>query len=308
LGGVLASEQQPALEVSLPNAPERRHTEPRSLRLQYNTIQYKLQNHAKTSQAVLGILNHLKGQRMIDAHTYQALAQPYTFTQELLPLHKDLGKVVFNDKLTGLGIRAEFDHDIQQLFTRSKEHKVPFSVMFLDLDHFKQINDAFGHDMGDVVLRHVGRTLRGVLPQGAKAYRYGGEELIVVAPYMHKKDCEALAHKLLHVVNITSRKSPQDMLINQVIKNPNSKQARDISLSIGALTYDGTTSLPSWAVQATDLTQSANALEHLAKFKGRNQCALAKIEDLTQKPKVGHYTCLMQESTTLHGPKVKLPV
>lgn len=84
------------------------------------------------------------------------------------------------DDLTGAWNRRALCARLEEEHARSRRHAKPLSVLMLDLDHFKRVNDEFGHRVGDAVLERVGRLLRASLRAGDLAGRYGGEEFCVV--------------------------------------------------------------------------------------------------------------------------------
>ncbi len=86
------------------------------------------------------------------------------------------------DALTGLHNRKAFDENIAKLYQRFKEKGEVFSVILLDIDHFKQFNDRFGHKVGDKVLQVVANTLNYTLKGKDFVGRYGGEEFVVLLP------------------------------------------------------------------------------------------------------------------------------
>lgn len=86
------------------------------------------------------------------------------------------------DGLTGLYNRRHFDEQAPQLLAQARRHGRPLSVLMLDVDWFKQINDRFSHAVGDAVLRQLGDLLAGALRQPDLLARYGGEEFIVLLP------------------------------------------------------------------------------------------------------------------------------
>lgn len=85
------------------------------------------------------------------------------------------------DSLTGLPNRVLFRDRLGQAMARAKRSSVPMALMFLDLDHFKVINDSLGHDVGDQLLRHVGEVLKGCLRVTDSVIRAGGEETFTVS-------------------------------------------------------------------------------------------------------------------------------
>lgn len=86
------------------------------------------------------------------------------------------------DPLTGLGNRLKMAEDLEIFRSRRDRYHEPFGVALFDLDHFKSLNDAAGHLAGDEALRQVASVIRRELRQADMAYRYGGEELLVVLP------------------------------------------------------------------------------------------------------------------------------
>ena len=116
--------------------------------------------------------------------TLLALAQCFSLVLLILERQMvDLRSMARHDGLTGLANRATLKFEGGRLFGRCRSRQRPLAVLMLDLDHFKQINDTRGHAIGDEVLRHAARTLRGALAgRPGLLARYGGEEFAVVLP------------------------------------------------------------------------------------------------------------------------------
>lgn len=87
------------------------------------------------------------------------------------------------DPLTGINNRRSFFAEGQQVFDLHNTINEPVTVVMFDIDHFKKVNDTYGHDAGDVVIRDMARYVEDHLPDGCVFGRYGGEEFIVIAPY-----------------------------------------------------------------------------------------------------------------------------
>jgi diguanylate cyclase (GGDEF)-like protein len=100
------------------------------------------------------------------------------------------------DELTGCRNRGAFEGFIQQQIAAGQ----PFSLIMLDIDFFKKINDTYGHDCGDAVLVKFCRTIETVLPQECEFFRWGGEEFVVYCPDGSKEEAAALAGKICHRV------------------------------------------------------------------------------------------------------------
>lgn len=111
-------------------------------------------------------------------------------------LHGDVEEQSRKDPLTGLANRRQFDEDLATNVARAARYGRPLALLMLDLDHFKQINDTYGHPRGDEVLQDVAgilaRDLRGV----DTAYRYGGEELCVLMPETSTDEAAGFAERI----------------------------------------------------------------------------------------------------------------
>jgi diguanylate cyclase (GGDEF)-like protein/PAS domain S-box-containing protein len=94
----------------------------------------------------------------------------------------DLARLVTHDTLTGLVNHRGFHERLREEIARSRRHNTPLSLAILDLDHFKQVNDTYGHPVGDRVLAEVGRRLRSLSRLGEHVARVGGEEFAWILP------------------------------------------------------------------------------------------------------------------------------
>lgn len=100
------------------------------------------------------------------------------------------------DGLTGLHNRRYLDSHLQTLFERAMTRRRPLSMMIADLDHFKHVNDSYGHDIGDTVLREAARRLRQNVRGIDLACRYGGEEFVIVMPETPGEIAEKVAERI----------------------------------------------------------------------------------------------------------------
>jgi len=135
---------------------------------------------------------------LIDAIRTQAA--PYLQTAILHLKLQDLAAI---DDLTRILNRRFGIRRLSEEFSRSVRHGVPLSVIMIDIDNFKSFNDTFGHDAGDAVLTSVASTLERNVRSGDVVCRYGGEELMVVAPGMGLHDAAAAAEKLRRQIEST---------------------------------------------------------------------------------------------------------
>ncbi len=110
-------------------------------------------------------------------------------------LHK-VNYMAITDALTGLYNRRRFHDVLTSEFERSKRYATPFSVVMLDIDHFKKVNDTFGHSIGDGVLREVSSILKGSIREIDTAARFGGEEFMVILPSTDKSNAMIVAERM----------------------------------------------------------------------------------------------------------------
>lgn len=111
-------------------------------------------------------------------------------------LHAATERLSQFDPLTSLANRRRLGADMENAVANAKRHGHPMSVIMLDLDHFKELNDRYGHQQGDVVLQEVANTLRTAMRDGENAYRYGGEEFAILVTHGDSDDAAKLAERL----------------------------------------------------------------------------------------------------------------
>ncbi|MCF8034975.1 MAG: diguanylate cyclase [Desulfarculaceae bacterium] len=97
-------------------------------------------------------------------------------------LQEELKKAVVTDDLTGVFNRRKFDEVMGFEMERSRRHKTPLTMIMLDIDHFKLVNDTFGHHVGDIVLHELAEIVGKMMRKGDYLIRYGGEEFVAFLP------------------------------------------------------------------------------------------------------------------------------
>ena len=100
------------------------------------------------------------------------------------------------DALTGLWTRGTLDVELPVSLSHAATDKRPLSVVMIDLDHFKRINDTHGHQRGDAVLSAVGACIDSVAAGKGKIYRYGGEEILMLLPNHTPEEAVAVAERV----------------------------------------------------------------------------------------------------------------
>ena len=106
----------------------------------------------------------------------------------------------YTDTLTGLYNRRFFEKIIPMEIEKAKRYKYPVSVVFIDIDNFKLLNDLEGHLAGDIFLKHFGTLIKEVIRKSDIPIRLGGDEFIIFLPFTRKKDAETLAYKIRKLV------------------------------------------------------------------------------------------------------------
>jgi diguanylate cyclase (GGDEF)-like protein len=166
------------------------------------------------------------------------------------------------DALTGLPNQRASHETLQRMVAQSARTLQPLSVLLLDLDHFKKVNDVFGHAAGDNVLAAVGVTLRSSVREADFCGRFGGEEFIALLPDTGLAEAGVVAEKLRAVIETIQVPAVQ----------------RDITISVGVATS------PDHGVDVEVVTRLADRALYAAKAAGRNRVELAAISDAADEP------------------------
>ncbi len=162
-----------------------------------------------------------------------------------------LQQLADNDALTGLANRKLFSKHLEYSLALAKRHNTQIAVLFIDLDHFKGVNDTYGHEAGDELLKAVARLLLKQTRKSDMVARMGGDEFVILMDDMKSsQDCLQVATKLNEQLS-----KPMTLMGNQVFVTP----------SIGIATY------PECGRTATELLQAADIAMYQAKFDGRNR-------------------------------------
>lgn len=133
-------------------------------------------------------------------------------------LYTEAIKATRTDALTSLGNRLSLLQDLQHHFNISTRYNNPLSVIFLDIDHFKKINDQYGHIIGDKVLISLADIMQLLVRKSDKLYRFGGEEFVIILEHTNQLGAINLAKKILHsihkkIFNLTDEKTKLQLKI-----------------------------------------------------------------------------------------------
>ena len=186
---------------------------------------------------------------------YEGLMQGLREQRTMLEIEAEaLRTEVLTDPLTGLLNRRAFDQNLEHHLNQWARHKRPFVLVLGDVDHFKLVNDRFGHSVGDEVLKGIAARVRSGLRRSDLAFRIGGEEFAVILPETSISAGSEVAEKLRRRVD----EDPLTLLDGRTVIS---------SISLGA-GYPG-------AESARELVDRVDSALYRAKQSGRNQVALA---------------------------------
>lgn len=190
-------------------------------------------------------------QLVLDHEKYVELMHEYQRDMEKVRIHLETQSVT--DVLTGVLNRRSFDLKLDEEFHRARSRRSPLSLLMIDIDHFKRLNDQFGHPVGDETLRSVAQFLQAELRAQDCLFRYGGEEFAVLLPETSLRGAMVLGERFRRVVQRAPWKS------------------RAVTVSIGAAVVDDAMLGPNELLQAGD-----RALYH-AKQNGRNRVSASTM-------------------------------
>lgn len=128
------------------------------------------------------------------------ISEQQLHAQELETRTSELRETAHRDGLTGIHNRWHLDQRLETEYTLATEHNWPLVIGFLDLDHFKQVNDEHGHQVGDQTLAQTARVLERSLREGDCVARYGGEEFVVLLPGTDSRDAGIVMERLRRAV------------------------------------------------------------------------------------------------------------
>ncbi len=200
------------------------------------------------------------------ASTEPAVPEELQLIRQLLPnlavalnnalSHERLQRVAAIDPLTGLYNRRFGLERLSQDFGRSVRSKEPLGAVLFDIDRFKAVNDTYGHEAGDQVLKAVADAVKEVLREGDTLMRYGGEEFLAILPGAGDADIGQLGERIRRVVESTT------VMVGQ--------QSISVTTSLGAVSFPSVN-----VTDMDDLIRQADTAMYEAKSAGRNRLIFA---------------------------------
>ncbi len=133
----------------------------------------------------------------------QAKIHLENLTKELEDKNRTLDNLANIDGLTGAYNHRYFQNILDQEISRTVRHNAPISILLIDIDHFKKVNDTYGHQVGDFVLAEFAKIIKQNIRQYDILARYGGEEFIVILPETNSDDAASVGEKLRSIIEQT---------------------------------------------------------------------------------------------------------
>jgi len=176
-----------------------------------------------------------------------------------LQLQENLQNQSCRDSLTGLFNRRYLEESSLRELKRAAREEKPIGVIMLDIDHFKDFNDLFGHEAGDAVLREIGLLLKKMSRESDIACRYGGEEMTLILPDASKENASLKAEQIRQAIKNLRLQYGEELL-----------SSITVSLGVACFPEDG----ENW----DDLLRAADRALYLAKNQGRDRVVSSPTE------------------------------
>ena len=187
----------------------------------------------------------------------------YAFIQDISSRKVEEKKLRFlasNDPLTGVRNRTYFNTNLPEAMARSRRSDKSLALMYLDIDHFKSINDSLGHEAGDMLLKEFASRLKGKLREADIVSRLGGDEFaVIIEGIVAEDDASKVATNIIQELNQANWLGGANLKITS---------------SIGIAIYDGR------AIESDKLVALADKAMYMAKHSGRNNFKILRFEDI----------------------------
>jgi len=188
----------------------------------------------------------------------KAMLRIKNLSRELKDKNRQLEEMAITDGLTGIPNYRHFIEKLEEEVRRSRRYRTPFTLLLLDLDNFKEINDSHGHRHGDFVLKEVAQRLQQGLRETDLLARYGGDEFVLLLTQTDLEGGQRVANQIL------------ERLRKPIVTD---KDSHTIKASIGLVPFDGER-----PKTADDLIEGADNALYLAKESGGNRLFVANTE------------------------------
>ncbi len=223
-------------------------------------------NHQSMHNAIRHICSDVLENQPGSAASLSTFETTQTLLIEYLSQFKTLSTQLGSeiDPLTKLPLRHRLEQNFSILSKRAKRHSEVIAILMIDIDHFKSINDQYGHAAGDAVLAELAACLKDVLRETDQAYRYGGEEFLVLLELPTADGAKIAAQRMLAAIRALSVALPDGVVVK-------------LTVTIGvALAVDG--------VPMDTIIHNADQALYQGKEAGRDRFVIAPASLQTMKP------------------------
>ena len=175
--------------------------------------------------------------------------------KELLEDNTELTRLALTDSLTGLSNRTHMNQVLHKEFSRYQRHNQRFGIIMVDIDHFKEVNDNYGHDMGDQVLIQLSRKFEQATRKSDYISRWGGEEFLICCTTINEGDLLPIAEN-----------------IRKLVFNSAFNTVGSITISLGCALIQAEEDI-------NELIKRADVALYAAKYNGKNQAVISEFVD-----------------------------
>lgn len=230
---------------------------PSDLRLEFghrghHSISYSLSHEGEP----MGELVFRRNQRFSDSEqgSLESLLSTLLYPMRNALLYRAATRSALRDPLTDTGNRIAMDQTLQREIEMARRHQLPLSLLMLDIDHFKRINDSYGHSTGDEVLKAVAASIKAQLRNVDMVFRFGGEEFLILLSNTGREAAAMVGERLRHAAQAQEYRADERSI--------------ELTVSLGCSTL-----LP--GESAESLLRRADSALYVAKREGRNRLAMA---------------------------------
>ncbi|WP_095143926.1 MULTISPECIES: GGDEF domain-containing protein [unclassified Pseudomonas] len=218
----------------------------------HHSITYSLSHEGQQ----LGELAFRRNQRFNeqDQANLESLLSALLFPMRNALLYRAATQSALRDPLTGTGNRIAMDQTLQREIDMARRHTQPLSLLMLDIDHFKRINDTHGHSAGDEVLKAVANSIKNQLRNVDMVFRFGGEEFLILLSNTSREAAAMVGERLRYAAQAEDYQADETLI--------------ELTVSLGCSTL-----LPGESAQS--LLRRADSALYVAKREGRNRLAMA---------------------------------
>ena len=218
----------------------------------HHSVSYNLSHEGEH----LGELVFRRNQRFSEQEQghLESLLSALLFPMRNALLYRAATQSALRDPLTGTGNRVAMDQTLQREIEMARRHMQPLSLLMLDIDHFKRVNDSHGHSAGDEVLKAVAASIKSQLRNVDMVFRFGGEEFLILLSNTPREAAAMVGERLRFAAQAQEYLADGQMI--------------DLTVSLGCSTL-----LP--GESAESLLRRADSALYVAKREGRNRLAMA---------------------------------